>query len=325
MKTKPVAALLGVLVWSCGIRAVNIDLVNVLDAGNAADTRYASPGYGSVAYEYQIGKHEVTLGQYCAFLNAVAASDPLALYAEGMLIQRGGSPGTYTYSVSAEVVNRPVDRVSWGSALRFINWLENDQPTGAPAAGTTEDGSYYLNGATSSAQLGVVERKPGAGWVLPTEDEWYKAAYYDPGKPGGAGYWQYPTRNNARPSNVLNPLGANNANFLDSSGHYTVGPPYYLTEVGAFANSPSAYGTFDQGGNALEWNQARFQYANGTFGMSARGGGAYFSGIHLSADDAPHWVPPYEQSPGFRVAYVPEPSALVLLLLGGLLAARCRA
>jgi hypothetical protein len=56
--------------------AVNIEMVPVGNPGNAADTRYDATGFGSVGYNYQIGKYEVTVGQYIEFLNAVAKADP---------------------------------------------------------------------------------------------------------------------------------------------------------------------------------------------------------------------------------------------------------
>ena len=94
--------------------AIVYDLVTVGNAGNAADTTT----YGGVAYEYQIGKYDVTIGQYTEFLNAVAATDPYSLYNTNMFfdgnikgIQRGGSPGSYTYSVIGSA-NRPITYVS---------------------------------------------------------------------------------------------------------------------------------------------------------------------------------------------------------------------
>ena len=81
MKTKvltiPVAALLAAVVVGLGsaAMAVDIETVPVGNPGNAADTRYEAPGYGAVSYEYNIGKYEVTAGQYRDFLNAVAKTD----------------------------------------------------------------------------------------------------------------------------------------------------------------------------------------------------------------------------------------------------------
>ena len=81
---------------------IEIDFVTVGNPGNAND----DTGYGGVAYTYQIGKYEVTAGQYTAFLNAVAATDTYRLYNDNMSrtdhgsgIARDGSSGGYTYSV----------------------------------------------------------------------------------------------------------------------------------------------------------------------------------------------------------------------------------
>ena len=41
---------------------------------------------------------------------------------------------------------------------------------------------------------------------------------------------------------------------------YTIGSPYYTTEVGEFENSESPYGTFDQGGNIWEWNETVIRF-----------------------------------------------------------------
>ena len=154
----------------------------------------------------------------------------------------------------------PVFDVSYGDAAPFCNWLQNGQPSsGTKGAGTTESGAYTLNGATSQAALLAVTRNANAKYVIPSENEWYKAAYYDPALNGGAGgYWLYPTRSNTAPINTLPDTG-NHANFYDDddtgTGGYT-DPANRLTPVGNFALSPSAYGTFDQGGDVWQWNEA---------------------------------------------------------------------
>jgi len=192
----------------------------------------------------------------------VAATDPYALYdakmwthAEGCKIERIGSLGNYTYSVSLDWADRPVNFVSWGDAARFTNWLHNGQPTGAPNLTTTEDGSYFLNGMTADWELEDVVREPDATWVIPAENEWYKAAYHkNDGVTGN--YWNYPTRaNNGVSNDLIDPDPGNNATFRGDAGDFTIGPPYYRTEVGAHENSVSAYGTFDQGGNVQEFNE----------------------------------------------------------------------
>ena len=57
--------------------SITIATVPVGNAGNAPDP---STGFGEVDYTYNIGKYDVTLGQYTAFLNAVAATDTYGVY-----------------------------------------------------------------------------------------------------------------------------------------------------------------------------------------------------------------------------------------------------
>jgi formylglycine-generating enzyme required for sulfatase activity len=306
----------------------SLEFVTVGDPGNLADIRVSSDGsyHGAVAYTYQMGKYDVTAGQYCQFLSAVASvSDPYGLYDLNMDatyncnttfgITRSNSSGGYAYAVTGNP-NFPVNYVSWGDAARFANWLSNGQPTGGEGAGTTETGSYTLNGATSDASLMAVTRNSGATYAIPSEDEWYKAAYYKGGSTN-AGYWLYPTRSNSDPSNVLSGAGTNNANYYDSygtsSGGYT-DPTNILTEVGAFGASPSAYGTFDQGGDVWQWNEANiYGQFRGLRGGSF--GSPYYSlqvSIHYYDDASTE-----DNDRGFRVALVPEPTTLTVLTIGG--------
>jgi formylglycine-generating enzyme required for sulfatase activity len=242
--------------------SVLIETVTIGNPGNPGDPIEFQGVFGAVDYVYEIGKYEVTAGQYAAFLNAVAATDPYALYdanmwthAEGCKIERVGSPGNYTYSVAPDWANRPVNFVSWGDAARFANWLHNGQPIGAPDLTTTEDGSYFLNGMTADWELEDVVREPDATWVIPTENEWYKAAYHkNDGVTGN--YWNFPTRaNNGVSNDLIDPDPGNNATFRPGAEEFTIGPPYYRTEVGAHENSVSGYGTFDQAGNVQEFNE----------------------------------------------------------------------
>lgn len=268
------ALLVALAVAACGggsgDHKLDYELVEVGDAGNASDTS----GFGRVAYAYRIGKYSVTLGQYTAFLNAVAATDSYALYDPRMAsdlnsagITRTGAPGGYRYAVmdnEGSSANRPVTYVSWLDAARFANWMANGQPSGAQDASTTENGAYALNGAMGgvAAVRNLVNPNTGATptFALPLEDEWYKAAYYSPELNDGAGgYWLYPTQSNDAPGNRVGG-DANQANYFTNVFSVTQSPDYlagtenYLADVGAFPNSPSFYGTFDQGGSVWQWN-----------------------------------------------------------------------
>lgn len=183
-------------------------------------------------------------------------------------------------------------------------------------ATTTETGAYTLNGDTTS---GLETKNTNAQWWIPSENEWYKAAYYDPNKGGlgVGGYWSYATRSNSAPGNVLG-SGVNEANYF--TGVYSVtqiGDYYssqnYLTAVGAFTNSASAYGTYDQAGNVWNWNDA-------VISGSYRGQrGDSWDGNSLQSSSRFNAIPE-DESPyvGFRVATVPEPSSIMLMGLGGL-------
>jgi formylglycine-generating enzyme len=303
--------------------AVTIDMVTVGNAGNAPDIRVmrdGTTGYGSVNHTYNISKCEITAGQYTEFLNAVAAaSDPYGLYQSSMAAGVYGSKITKSGSIyTATLPNEPANYVSWGDVARFCNWLCNGQPSGVEGPGTTETGAYALNGGTSSAALAAVTRTPGAAYWIPTENEWYKAAYYDPnyGGPGVGGYWSFPTKSWQVPTNKYPSSSTNNVNYSIYDGEfvYTLGVSPWTTPVGSFANSLSAYGTLDQGGNVWEWNEAVIS-AYGYLYRGIRGGGFDdYGSVTPRCDFRGGYDPVMEYNwNGFRVASVPEPSTLGLL------------
>ena len=333
MKTKCIITFLSMLfliavfsATSLAQATITIDTVPVGDPGNTADTEVmldGTTGYGSVGYNYRMGKSEVTAGQYTEFLNAVAATDTYGVYHPGMWlsdfackIQQSGSSGSYTYSMASDWADRPVNYVSFWNTLRFANWMHNGQPTGLQNALTTEDGAYTINGYTGDDGR-TIQRNPGAKWFLPSENEWYKAAYYQSGSTN-AGYWDYPTKSDSTPSNDLTtPDGGNNANFYQNGS--TIGAPYYRTEVGEFENSESPYGTFDQGGNVWEWNEAITYTSSTAATRGVRGGsfnlGTFLHGDLRASDRDSYVLPNYGvMDIGFRVAEaVPEPSSVLIL------------
>jgi formylglycine-generating enzyme required for sulfatase activity len=306
-------------VFNMGPGLTDLRFVTVGHPHNSADTQYNGISVGSVDQAYRIGKFEVTAGQYTEFLNAVATTDTYGLYDplmsdlsfRGCNIQRSGSPGSYSYSVAPDWADRPVNMVTFWDAVRFVNWLHNGQPSGAQGAATTEEGTYHHVGNQP-----LFGRNLSARFFIPSEDEWYKAAYHK--NDGASGnYWDYPTATDTPPINTL-PDPGNHANFTDAYGTgnngFTIGAPYYRTNAGEFENSPGPYGTFDQGGNVWEWNDTRIL----TNYRGLRGGSFVDYSDHLYAASRYYNLPTlYNHEIGFRVATViPEPGSLPLVAIG---------
>ena len=282
--------------------AVTIDWVFVGNPGNAPDTPGSNcfaANCGAVGYSYFIAKVEVTNAQYAELLNAKAAADPLGLYNPNMGseaqggITRSGTIGSYTYAVKPGFTNKPVNFVSFYDALRFTNWLNNGQ-----TSGDTEDGAYTLLGGTATPSNGSTIRFNRGTIFLPSENEWYKAAYYDP---AAASYFDFPAGTDTE-TVCSAPTGtANRANCFFAVGG--------VTDVGAYTGSASPNGTFDQGGNVWEWNEEIVDPNRGIRGGSWNNDTAGFiASFRLSFD------PTFESNnSGFRVAsLVPEPDARLL-------------
>ncbi len=261
-------------------------------------------GFGGVSYNYRVGTHEVTNSQYAAFLNAKAGpSDPFALYNTNMgpssfggIINNGGG----SFSVKSGFENKPVNFVSFWDAARFSNWLTNGQGNG-----DTETGMYNLDGVTNPKNNNVTRQLDFSlgqnGVAVASEDEWYKAAYYN-----GSSYFDYPTQSNTAPTASSPPGGANSANFNNAVG--------IVTDVGGYTSSDSHYGTFDQGGNVWEWNDAIVS----TSVRGQRGGSFSNNDSILQSSDRHFNYPTFEfTNVGFRVsslAPIPEPSAYAAML-----------
>jgi formylglycine-generating enzyme required for sulfatase activity len=181
------------------------NFVLIGDSGNSSETipnRWTGPvTIGGVSYEYYINKFKVTNDEYALFLNSVASIDTygLLLPVVNRGILRTGSSGSYVYTVKNNYGNKPFTNTNWFTCARYCNWLHNGKPSGAQDSNTTEDGAYLLNGVTTG---NAIVKKVGAKYFLPTQNEWYKAAYY---KGGGTnrGYWRYATQSNDYPRAIL--------------------------------------------------------------------------------------------------------------------------
>lgn len=304
--------------------------------GGTPTTGFGPDGIvGGVSYSYAIGAYEVTNAQYVDFLNHKAQSDPYGLYnpsmgsnARGGITQSGVS-GSFSYSLKPDMANKPVNFVGFFDAVRFTNWLNNGQ-----SDGDTESGSYtLLGGIATPTNATTVIRNSDATWFLPTEDEWYKAAFYDPrtaaegGPAGDDHYWLYATASDSEPTqatanlngDISNP-GANVANW--GNGADWNGLDGNVATVGSAGPlSASYYGTYDQSGSVYEWNESLISGSNrgirnGSFQEVSHRMRAYLRGANPTSSESPII--------GFRVATVPEPSTGLLALVGCGLIIYCR-
>ena len=286
--------------------AVTMAWTPIGNPGNACDPQVQGC-FGAVGHYYSIGTYEVTNAQYAEFLNAKAASDPLALYNNSMGsgtggITRTGVSGSFSYSAIAGRGDMPVTLVSFYDALRFANWMNNGQGTG-----DTETGAYTLIGGSPEPTNGnTVTRNVEATIFLSSEDEWYKAAYYDA---GSASYFDYPTGTNTQTVCAPPTATSNRANC----NAIALGD---LTIVGGYPGSPSPYGTFDQGGNVQEWNEAIIN--DFTILRGVRGGRYASSAGSLNGSARSFGIPTQESDgSGFRLAMiVPEPGSGLLVIAG---------
>lgn len=259
----------------------DVEIVHVGNAGAAGSDYY---NFGYVPYVFDIGMYEVTAKQYTKFLNAVAAEDRYELYSRlmwtsfyGCKIQRNGFSGSYRYNVADDWADRPVNYVSWADAARFANWMHNGQ-----GSGDTETGSYEVLGAMDAESLAALPRSSGATWVIPTRDEWHKAAYHYANGYLSSHYWAYPCQSDQQPQNALvDPDPGNTATYRTRKGTMTGVWPYYRTKVGAHENSSSPYGTFDQGGNVWEWTETPTQIDIERDYRAMRGGSLFHSASYM--------------------------------------------
>jgi len=317
---------LALLATGSALRAqstISMSYVTVGNPGNAADSATGSL-YGSVSYSYDIGEYDVTDSQYVTFLNDVdpTGANTLGLYMgvndpeDGIAFNSGAANGSQ-YSVMAGYANMPVVDETYFDAIRFVNWMNNGEGNAS-----TETGAYTLLGGTPTpSNWETVTRNAGATVWLPSENEWYKAAYYDP---ANGTYSTYATQSDTAPGNMVG-NGANQANYeyyngsqylfsATQSSSYNV-DSNYLTPVGSFSGSASYYGTYDQSGDVYNWNDTLYDDQ----GDRVLHGGYWYddNSLYLSSSIRYGDDPSSQGSNvGFRVGSIPEPNSPMLILAG---------
>ena len=283
---------------------------------SCADAPASSAGclmVGGVKRPYEIGQLEVTVGQWVAFLNTAdrTGRDPHGLYDEtesgtewpkyGQITFDAAARAGRHYSVATpEWSDKPYGFANFLRAARFVNSLYNGRVLSKEdAAGGGFHYVTYKVALSARTERGMYDlARPAAtrahrtGFVVPSQNEWIKAAYYDPHGGGTYSYWKYPTNPgvfgdgeaSAPAPTVLNPATGDVTNaatqplasYLASdlpaptwcptrpadcatANPLGLDPITYaklyqgsLSTVGD-AKTTSPWGTLDQGGNAVEW------------------------------------------------------------------------
>lgn len=264
------------------VRGINIDFVNIGNAGNSADPTTGSL-YGAVGYNYKIGKYEITNAQWNAFTSAAGAPN--------------GTGGGYSEGAVYTGAQNPANCTSWYEAVQFCNYLTSGNKSKGvyKFSGTNEHPGSFLGVDRAAAQATY-----GKIYCLPTEDEWYKAAFF---KPNASGYSLYAFGTSTAP------IAGVETNYNEAGGNmpWNVG-------TGRIEQN----GTYDMMGNVWEWTETPYDSSQ----MTIRGG-SYGVGIWMDSFLRSYIPTDYEIGHGgFRIVSVPEPTTMFLVSLGCLILRR---
>jgi len=317
----------GTVTFGTGSNQFQMEFVTIGNSGNAADTTGSPNPAGAVGYEYGLGKFEVS-------------RDMIDKY--NLNFGNGNSLSITLYDLEGDGVvggngaNKPATGVSWNEAARFVNWLNVNQ--GFAKAYKFADGSAVNDNIQlwQSGEAGYdvnnKYRNSLAKYFLPSYNEWYKAAYYNP---NNSTYYNFANGSDTRPTAVTGGTDPNTAVYQRMN---EASPPSPADVDQAGGLSP--YGVMGLGGNAREWEESSFDVTSGNYnnsGSSSRGGrgGSWYSSSSSLSSSSRIEVDPSGESDniGFRVASlssdappaVPEPSMMVigtLFGIGGLMAER---
>jgi len=268
--------------FGSGTNTFTMEFVGLGNTNSAADTN----GYGAVPYAYRLGKYEITQS---AIDKARANGMPTFI----------STTATWTNS------NRPAHFISWYDAAIFVNWLntsEGYQPAYNLTLSTNGNLSMQLWTSSQAWTNGGTNllRHKNARYFLPSENEWYKAAYHNS---AGTNYFLYPTATNAAPTAVA---GGTNARTAVYGQPFAQGPAA-VTNAGGL----SSYGTMGQGGNVLEWLETAYDGNNDSpyEDRTMRGGSFADTADFLRSSSERYAIPATTANNsglGFRVASVPS-------------------
>jgi hypothetical protein len=197
----------------------SVGIVPFTDAiyASCADAPQAKPAcqqVGGVKYRYGIGHLEVTVRQWVAFLNTVdpAGRNKHHLYSPdesssawpkyGQIdFSRSASRGRHYSVASPEWADKPYGFANFLRSARFVNSLYRGRLLSKHSSSDAgfRYGTYRvrLSGKTEHGMYDMTKRAATrshkSGFVVPSQNEWVKAAYYDPSGGGQYSYWKYPT------------------------------------------------------------------------------------------------------------------------------------
>jgi hypothetical protein len=222
----------GTVTFGAGANQFSMEFVTIGNPGNAADTTGIPNPAGSVGRIYDIGKFEVSRDMINKY-NATSGTVKISLY--------DLSSG---FAAGANGPNRPATGISWNEAARFVNWLNTSTWNQAAYKFTTggyNDNIALWTSGEAGYDLNNKYRNSLAKYFLPSADEWYKAAYYNP---ANNTYYDYTNGSNTIP--------------IASAGGTTTGTAVYGN---AYSDGPvdvnqagglSPYGVMGLGGNVFE-------------------------------------------------------------------------
>ncbi|MCC6491805.1 MAG: SUMF1/EgtB/PvdO family nonheme iron enzyme [Pirellulales bacterium] len=236
--------------FGSGTSSFDVEFVAIGHPGNPPDTTGQPSPAGSVSYAYRIGKYEIP----------------------ERAIDSANAVGGLGITLDARGPDKPATSIDWFEAARFVNWLNTSRghtpaykfievpdprrpdvapPTLTFALWAPADPGYNPDNLFRNSQ---------AKYFLPSADEWYKAAYYDP---DAGAYWNYPTGSNVPPTPVPSGTAAGTAVVMQPTSS---GPAQVF-----LAGGLSPFGTMAQAGNVSEWEETELDLTNNSL-LGQRGG-----------------------------------------------------
>jgi len=206
-----------------------IKFVVIDDPGNPPDTTGHLNPAGSVAYSFRMAKYAIS----------------------EEMIDKANALGDLGLTHDNRGPNKPATSISWFEAAQLVNWL-NTSTGNTPAYNFDSNGDFQLwEPEDPGYNPENLFRNNEAKYFLPSMDEWYKAAFYDPAT---GNYNPYPTGGEAAPIPVASGTDPGTAVFNQP----LAAGPADVTQAGGL----SPYATMGQGGNTWEWQETSSNLVN---------------------------------------------------------------